>query len=52
MDTPVARIVDAARNRCNVPSSKFNAITPWQLPIYNHVDNQTYQTETTHQNII
>jgi len=32
INTPVARIVDAAWNLCNVPSSIFNAITPWQLP--------------------
>lgn len=31
-NTPVAKIVDAAWNRCKVPSSIFNAITPWQLP--------------------
>lgn len=30
--TPVAKIVEAAWNRCSVPSSIFNAITPWQLP--------------------
>lgn len=33
-NTPVARIVEAAWNLCNVPSSIFNAITPWQLPEY------------------
>lgn len=33
-NTPVAKIVEPAWKRCNVPSSIFNAITPWQVPKY------------------
>lgn len=36
-------MVEFAWNRCNVPSSIFSAITPWQVPEQNNCE--MYQTK-------